>query len=130
MSNVSAMLSVIPGSSTVMAVVDASVPAYVPVLAAVHTTFDEPAATDVTVTVCAVLAFAGVKVIAPDTVACAVALLTQVTMTLALGILPSTTVYVAVCAAFVLEVMEMAVSLAVTAAASTVTVVDMVCVVW
>ena len=98
---------------------DASVPVYPPALLAVHVTVDVPAAAEVTVTVCAVFAFAAVNVREPGaTVAVAVSLLTQLTVTSALGMLPNTTVNVSVCAALLLEVSDRVASLAVTPGAS------------
>ena len=88
-----------------------------------------PTAADVTVTVCVVFAFAAVKVREPgDTVAVAVSLLTQLTVTSALGTLVSTTVNVSVCAELLFDVIEMAALLALTPASSTVRAVDMLCV--
>ena len=69
-----------------------------PVADAVQVTVEAPAAADVTVTVCVVFALlSGAKLSEPgDTVAFAVSLLTQLTVTCALGTLVKATVNVSV----------------------------------
>ena len=87
---------------------------------------DVPADPDVTVTVCAVFALADVKVNElGNTVADAALPLTQLTTTSALGMLVSTTVKLSDWAELESDVMEMAVLLACTPDASTVTTLDM-----
>ena len=99
-----------------------------PVADAEHVTEDVPAAEDVTVTVCATFASPATNVSEPgDTVAVAVSLLTQLTVTSALGTLVSTTVNVSVRAELLFDVIEIALLLAVTPASSTVRAVENVC---
>ena len=101
-----------------------------PVADAVQVTVETPAVADVTVTVCMLFAAVGVKVSEPgDTVAFAVSLLTQLTVTSALGTLVRATVNVSVCAALLFEVIEIAALLALTPASSTVRALENVCVV-
>ena len=89
---------------------------------AVQLTVADPEATDVIVTVCVLFAFADVKVsVAGETVACAVAEDTQLTVTPALGMLPRATVNDSECPPAVMLYASAAVS--VMPGASTVTVV-------
>ena len=86
---------------------------------------DEPAAADVTVTVCAVFDEKVSEL--GDTLAFAVLSLTQLTVTSALGTLARATVNVSVCAELLFDVIEIALLLAVTPASSTVRAVENVC---
>ena len=99
-----------------------------PVADAEHVTVDVPADADVTVTVCVTFASPAMNVSEPgDTVAVAVSLLTQLTVTSALGTLARATVNVSVRAELLFDVIEIALLLAVTPASSTVRAVENVC---